>query len=79
MSFTDSDLSEWASGGDPTQQLVWSHGSSNGVTYHQFNLTNQQLFTEIDQQAAWGTWYFATANSTGVRAGCFHLPNELAD
>lgn len=72
---TNSKFSEWASGGDPSQQLVWSHGSSNGVAYHQFNLTNQQVFTEIDQQAAWGTWFFATADSTGVRSRCF-LPTR---
>ncbi|CAN8106452.1 unnamed protein product [Discula destructiva] len=54
---------EWASGGDPTQQLVWSHGSSNGVAYHTFNLTQQLVFTEISQQAAWGTWFFSTSDA----------------
>lgn len=59
-------IAEWASGGDPSQEIVWSHGSADGVLYHQFNLTTQQEFTEFDQQAAWGTWFFSTADSDGV-------------
>ncbi|KAJ4395919.1 hypothetical protein N0V93_000135 [Gnomoniopsis smithogilvyi] len=57
---------EWASGGDPSQELIWSHGSSGGVSYHTFNLTTQQVFTEIDQQAAWGTWFFSTSDDDGL-------------
>lgn len=66
LSVTDFLYSEWASGGDPSQQLIWSHGSSGGVAYHTFNLTTQQVFTEIDQQAAWGTWFFSTSDDDGV-------------
>lgn len=67
LQLANGSTAEWASGGDPTQQLVWSHGSVDGVLYHQFNLTTQQEFTEIDQQAAWGTWYFSTADADDVR------------
>lgn len=75
MSFLREDIklindAEWASGGDPSQQLVWSHGTSDGITYHSFNLTNQQVFTEISEQAAWGNWYFSTAESDGVCVLC---------
>ncbi|KAF3760830.1 DUF1793-domain-containing protein [Cryphonectria parasitica EP155] len=57
---------EWASGYDNTLDIVWSHGSINGVSYHTFNLTDQEVFVENDQQAGWGTWFFSTADDDGL-------------
>ncbi|PSR99008.1 hypothetical protein BD289DRAFT_479794 [Coniella lustricola] len=57
---------EWASGYDNTLDIVWDHGSINGVAFHTFNLTNQAVFTEYDQQAGWGTWFFSTSDDTGL-------------
>lgn len=58
---------EFASSGDVTQNITWDHGSSSGVDYHTFQLSTQQQFVEIDQQAGWGQWFISTADADGVR------------
>ena len=36
------------------------------MLYHKFWLQNQTTFTEYDQQANWGNWYWATGSQQGV-------------
>jgi hypothetical protein len=64
---------EWASG-DRNQVAQWERGDAQGqssfgtgsVKYHKFWRQNQQEFSEDSDQAAWGSWYYATENNDGV-------------
>ncbi|KAF2720917.1 DUF1793-domain-containing protein, partial [Polychaeton citri CBS 116435] len=47
-------------------QKTKSQDSDSGIAYHQIWTTQQQEFVEENQQAAWGTWYYATANVQGL-------------
>ncbi|GJN78449.1 glutaminase GtaA [Purpureocillium lilacinum] len=61
-----SDVSgEWASG-DNSQVIQWESVAKDGVRYHKFWRKEQQKFTEQNEVAAWGNWYWATGDQRGV-------------
>ncbi|KAI0267463.1 hypothetical protein BC834DRAFT_842651 [Gloeopeniophorella convolvens] len=54
-----SDVSgEWNSG-DRSHEIVWSQPADPDVIIHTVNLQQQVTFAEIQQQAEWGTLYYA--------------------
>jgi hypothetical protein len=56
---------EWASG-DPTAIITWDYATSDGVAYSTFARQDQQVLSEVNQQASWGSWYWSTADVEGV-------------
>ncbi|RMZ04257.1 hypothetical protein D0862_05374 [Hortaea werneckii] len=57
---------EWASG-DRSKVAQWDYGTTeSNVVYHKFWRHDQEEFIEDDQQAAWGFWYYATADGDGL-------------
>ncbi|KAN0074794.1 protein of unknown function (DUF1793) domain containing protein [Elaphomyces granulatus] len=52
---------EWISG-DRNATAQWDYGVTGDVAYHKVYRQNQLLFSEINQQAEWGNWYWATDN-----------------
>lgn len=59
---------EWSSG-DRSQTVQWNYGTtggSNGVAYHHFAVQEQALWSEVDQQAQWGDWYYTTSDAAGL-------------
>jgi hypothetical protein len=57
-SFLCSFVTEWNSG-DRSQEILWSAKSNDGIIYHSVNLETQAVFTEVVNQAEWGTLYYA--------------------
>lgn len=54
------DCAEWVSG-DRNAPVQWEYGTtSNGVAYHKVHRQTQLLFSEVNDQAEWGNWYWAT-------------------
>ncbi|UNI21178.1 hypothetical protein JDV02_007190 [Purpureocillium takamizusanense] len=61
-----SDVSgEWASG-DNGAIIQWESASNDVVRYHKFYRQDQQPFTESNEVASWGNWYWATGDLHGV-------------
>lgn len=60
------DLTEWMAG-DRSTVINWETGTYNGVAYHGLWNPSQTLFTENNDQANWGTVFFATPSTSGVR------------
>ncbi|KAF8491815.1 hypothetical protein F5888DRAFT_1619594 [Russula emetica] len=61
-----SDVSgEWSSG-DRTQQILWSPTINADAVFHSVGLQKQETFTEILDQAEWGTLYYAMRNVDNV-------------
>ncbi|TQS36293.1 hypothetical protein Golomagni_03262 [Golovinomyces magnicellulatus] len=57
---------EWVSG-DRKSVAQWDHGFTNdGISYHKVSRQKQLLFSEISDQAEWGSWYWATSNINGL-------------
>ncbi|KAF3014023.1 hypothetical protein E8E14_010344 [Neopestalotiopsis sp. 37M] len=56
---------EWASG-DPAAVITWDTNTADGVRYHTFQRQDQAEFSEVRNQASWGTWYWSTADIDGV-------------
>jgi glutaminase A-like protein/uncharacterized protein DUF5127/uncharacterized protein DUF4964 len=60
---------EWCSG-DPSQQITWAPAQAGSGTEAlrawTVQLANQQPLTEQNQQAAWGTWVWATPDGPDV-------------
>jgi hypothetical protein len=54
-------LSEWVSG-DRTNIVQWEYGVFENVSYHKMYRQTQLLFSEINDQAEWGDWYWTTDN-----------------
>ncbi len=54
-------VAEWASG-DNSQVIQWESVAKDGVRYHKFWRKEQQKFTEQNEVAAWGNWYWATGD-----------------
>ena len=51
---------EWASG-DPSAEIEWTFGTtSGGNVYHKVYRETQLLWSETNDQAEWGYWYWAT-------------------
>ncbi|KAH9996263.1 DUF1793-domain-containing protein [Russula vinacea] len=66
-----SDVSgEWNSG-DRNQVIVWSATSNADVVFHSVRLQTSAVFTEIINQAEWGTLYYAmqTGSKVTYKAG----------
>ncbi|KAA8575420.1 hypothetical protein EYC84_004586 [Monilinia fructicola] len=57
---------EWVSG-DRTTTAQWDYGvTSDNIAYHRVYRQEQLAFTEINEQAEWGYWYWATQDTTNV-------------
>lgn len=56
---------EWVSG-DRSAIAEWDYGTTDGVAYHKVYRQTQLAFSEINQQAEWGHWYWATDASRGM-------------
>lgn len=52
--------------GDRSAIAEWEYGTTDGVAYHKVYRQSQLAFTEINQQAEWGYWYWATDASRGM-------------
>ena len=51
-------VTEWNSG-DRKQKILWSSTSNADVIFHRVTLQTQAVFTEVIDQAEWGTLYYA--------------------
>lgn len=40
--------------------------TASGIAYHKVYRQTQQLFSEVSDQAEWGNWYYATANTSAL-------------
>jgi hypothetical protein len=69
QSFLLSFVKEWNSG-DRNQVIVWSATSNADVIFHSVRLQTSAVFTEIVEQAEWGTLYYAmqTVSDSYLRA-----------
>ncbi|KAL6151620.1 hypothetical protein ACJQWK_10261 [Exserohilum turcicum] len=57
---------EWTSG-DNNNIAQWNFGTtSDGISYHKVWKQNQQLFSEANDHAEWGNWYYATKSVDGL-------------
>ncbi|KAJ5594326.1 Glutaminase A [Penicillium hispanicum] len=56
---------EWVSG-DRNAIAQWDYGTSEGIAYHKVYRQTQLAFSEINQQAEWGYWYWSTDDSSSV-------------
>ncbi|KAG6004962.1 hypothetical protein E4U21_000585 [Claviceps maximensis] len=56
---------EWASG-DTTAVVEWETYSTSGIRSHKFYKQKQSEFQEDGDNAAWGNWYWSTADSRGM-------------
>ncbi|KAK6612858.1 hypothetical protein ACHAPF_006859 [Botrytis cinerea] len=57
---------EWISG-DRTTTAQWDYGvTDDKVAYHRVYRQEQLAFTEINEQAEWGYWYWATQDNTNI-------------
>jgi hypothetical protein len=52
-------VTEWNSG-DRSQTILWNSTSNADVIFHRVTLQTPALFTEVIDQAEWGTLYYAT-------------------
>ncbi|GLI76787.1 hypothetical protein PoHVEF18_005065 [Penicillium ochrochloron] len=56
---------EWVSG-DRGTTAQWDYGTADGVAYHKVWRQTQLAFSEINQQAEWGYWYWSTDAANGM-------------
>ena len=57
---------EWVAG-DHSSVAQWDYGTtSDGIAYHQVYRQTQLLFSETNQQADWGYWYWSTQSVSGL-------------
>jgi hypothetical protein len=61
-------LPEWASG-DKEAPAKWEMGRGEGVIWHKFYRQDQRVFSESNDQADWGNWYWSTKDASGVSHG----------
>lgn len=52
---------EWVAG-DHSQVAQWEYGTTGDIAYHKVWKQTQLAFTETNQQADWGYWYWSTEN-----------------
>lgn len=57
--------------------MAWQHATSEGVSYHKFYRPDQRVFSESNDQADWGNWYWATKDQSGVSSPVDHLTRGL--
>lgn len=55
-------MTEWASG-DRNAVAEWDYGTTDGVAYHKVYRQTQLAFSQANEQAEWGHWYWATDES----------------
>ncbi|KAJ5114781.1 hypothetical protein NUU61_000540 [Penicillium alfredii] len=61
-----SDISaEWVSG-DRNATVQWDYGTTDGIAYHKVHRQTPLAFSEINQQAEWGNWYWGTDQHKGL-------------
>ncbi|KAH8997957.1 hypothetical protein EDB92DRAFT_2024888, partial [Lactarius akahatsu] len=61
-----SDISgDWTSG-DRSHTMRWSATSTSDVVYHTVNMQNPVVFNEINDQAEWGSAYYAMKSANNV-------------
>ncbi|KAL3422238.1 glutaminase a [Phlyctema vagabunda] len=59
---------EWCAG-DHSSVAQWNYGvTGNGIAYHQFFRQTQLLFSQTNDQADWGNWYWSTKSVAGLTA-----------
>lgn len=57
---------EWVAG-DHSSVAQWDYGTtSDGIAYHKVYRQTQLLFSETNQQADWGYWYWSTQSVSGL-------------
>ncbi|KAF5868871.1 putative glutaminase protein [Botrytis fragariae] len=57
---------EWVSG-DRSSKAQWDYGvTDDKVAYHRVYRQEQLAFTEINEQAEWGYWYWATQDNSNI-------------
>ncbi|KAJ5162199.1 hypothetical protein N7492_007591 [Penicillium capsulatum] len=56
---------EWASG-DRKAVVEWDYDTHDGVAYHKVHRQTQQAFSQVNEQAEWGYWYWATDAHDGM-------------
>ena len=57
---------EWVAG-DHSSVAQWDYGTtSDNIAYHKVYRQTQLLFSETNQQADWGYWYWSTENFQGL-------------
>ncbi|KAG9200530.1 hypothetical protein G6514_006872 [Epicoccum nigrum] len=56
---------EWVSG-DVAVTARWDFGSTDDLLYHRVSRQDQQTFSEFNDRAEWGNFYYATDASNGV-------------
>ena len=71
-SFFSSFVIEWNSG-DRNQEILWSANSNGDVIYHSVTLKTQEVFSEIIDQANWGTLYYAMQTVSDTNLSSFLL------
>lgn len=53
--------------GDPNSVAQWDYDlTSDSVAYHKVYRQDQLVFSETNQQADWGYWYWATKNASNL-------------
>jgi hypothetical protein len=57
-SFSPNFVTEWSSG-NRSQTILWAPTSNANVVFHSVTLQTQVKFTEVIDQAEWGTLYYA--------------------
>jgi hypothetical protein len=71
-SFHPSFVTEWNSG-DRSQMILWSATSNSDIIFHSVTLQTQGVFTEIVDQAEWGTLYYAMQTVSDSHLSAFLL------
>lgn len=56
---------EWVTG-DHTAIAQWDYGTSGDIASHKVWRQEQLQFSETNNQADWGNWYWSTANVAGL-------------
>lgn len=58
-------ITEWVSG-DHSAAAQWEYDTTGGVASHKVWRQQQLKFSEINQQADWGNWYWSTKDAPGL-------------
>ncbi|RDW75997.1 glutaminase GtaA [Coleophoma crateriformis] len=56
---------EWCAG-DHTSVAQWEYGVTSEVAYHRFYRQTPLIFSQTNEQADWGNWYWSTKNVAGM-------------
>ena len=72
LSFVSSFVAEWTSR-NVNQTILWGLTSNADVIYHSLTLQTQAEFTEVIDQAEWGTLYYAMKTVSASNISVFLL------